>query len=431
MLNSDTEPAAEPPARVCHDDLVRYELDGVELWDGTAARGASRIVWEDGRGEGIRSLEPADAPDPRFDGLSVIPGLIDTHVHLIGYAGAPGGAEFFTWPLTTRPEEQVLHGLANARAALAAGVTTLRDLSADDVQFSLGRALAGGIVDGPRLLAHGMVGMTGGHADLFTPAAFPIRKPTADGPDACRRLVREYARAGADGIKVATSGGVLSQGDRAAWRNHTDAELDAIVDEAHALGLPVAAHAHSEDGIRRALDAGVDSIEHATLITAELAERAAAAGVTVAPTLLINDRIASGDPRYGSAESAEKARALVVRRDALLTDAAARGLDFVLGTDANGHHVRFGDEPDELRAMARVLGWSAERTLQAATSRAAAAVKRGDTLGKLEAGASADLVVVRGRPWLDLDALRPENVVAVVVRGRVLVGALPGGSVIR
>lgn len=419
------------PSRVCDDDEVRYELDGIEVWDGTAARGASRIVWDDGPAEGIRSLEAAAAPDPRFDGLSAIPGLIDTHVHLIGYAGATGGAEFFTWPLTTRPEEQVLHGLANARKALAAGVTTLRDLSADDVQFSLGRALAAGIVDGPRLFAHGMVGMTGGHADLFTPPAFPVRKPTADGPDACRRLVRGYARAGADGIKVATSGGVLSQGDRAAWRNHTDAELDAIVDEAHALGLPVAAHAHSEDGIRRALDAGVDSLEHATLITAELAQRAVAAGVTVAPTLLINDRIASGDPRFGTAESAEKARALVERRDALLTDAARHGVEFVLGTDANGHHVGFGDEPEELRAMARVLGWDAERTLQAATSRAAAAIGRGASLGKLAAGASADLVIVRGRPWVGLDALRPANIVAVVVRGRVLVGALPDGSLIQ
>lgn len=411
---------------------MRYELDGIDLWDGTAYRGVSRIEWEDGGG-GIRSVAPASSAQSAaaaagLAGLSVIPGLIDTHVHLIGYAGTAGGAEFFTWPLTTRPEEKTLHGLANARKALAAGVTTLRDLSADDVQFSLGRALAAGIVAGPRVLAHGMVGMTGGHADLFIPPAFPLRAPTADGVDACRRLVREFARAGADGIKVATSGGVLSRGDRAAWRNHTDAELDAIVDEAHALGLPVAAHAHSEGGIRRALDAGVDSLEHATLITAELADRAAATGVTVAPTLLINDRIASGDPLYASADAAQKAAELVGRRDALLADAAARGVDFVLGTDANGRHVGFGDEPDELRSMARVLGWSAERTLQAATSRAAAAIGRAGRLGELVEGASADLVIVRGRPWEDLGALRLESIVAVVVAGRALAGALPGSA---
>jgi imidazolonepropionase-like amidohydrolase len=393
-------------------------LDGVDLWDGAAHRGPSILRFaRSGADAVVASIEPSSAPS----GLSAIPGLIDTHVHLIGESTG-ARVDFLTWPLTTRAEERVLHGLANARRALAAGVTTLRDLAADDVQFSLRRALDAGVVAGPRLVAHGVVGMTGGHADLFTPPAIADRPPVADGVDECRRLVRRWARAGADGIKIATSGGVLSIGDEVAWRNHTRAEIAAIVDEAHALGMRVAAHAHTAAGIEVAQAEGVDSIEHGTLITADQAVRAARAGVTVAPTLLINERIAAG--RGASAEQAGAARELVVQRDALLRAAADAGVDLVLGTDANGFHVGFGEELEELRRMAAVLGWTAERALRAATANAADAIGRPD-LGRLVPGAKADLVIVDGRPWEDLDALRPDRVVAVISRGEVVSGALP------
>ena len=353
--------------------------------------------------------------------LSVIPGLIDSHVHVVGSAGdTPAG--FLTWPLVTRPEERVLHGLAHAQRALAGGVTTVRDLSADDIQFSLRRALDDGIVAGPRVLAHGMVSMTGGHGDLFTPPAVLTRPPVADGPDACRALVRHWARAGADGIKIATSGGVLSVGDKASWRNHTPQEIAAIVDEAHALGLPVAAHAHTAAGIDIALDHGVDSIEHATLLGVDQARRIVAAGLTVAPTLLINDRIAAGIGANG--EQASKARELVDHRNARLRSAADLGVDFVLGTDANGFHVRFGEQMDEVREMARLFGWSAERALRSATSAAGHAIRR-DDLGRLAVGAPADFIVLRGRPWESIDDLRVDAIVAVVSRGRLAHGSLP------
>jgi imidazolonepropionase-like amidohydrolase len=392
-------------------------LDGIDLWDGVEHRGASTIRFA---ASGADAVVAAVESSPARTGLSAIPGLIDTHVHLIGEStGRP--VDFLTWPLTTRVEERVLHGLANARRALEAGVTTLRDLAADDVQFSLRRALDAGVVAGPRLVAHGMVGMTGGHADLFTPPAIVDRPPVADGPDECRRLVRHWARAGADGIKIATSGGVLSLGDGPGWRNYTRAEIAAVVDEAHALGLRVAAHAHSEAGIGVAIEEGVDSIEHGTLITPAQAARVAAAGITLAPTLLINDRIAAG--RGASEEQAGKARTLIVQRDERLRAAADAGVDLVLGTDANGFHVGFGEEADEVRRMAEVLGWSAGRALAAATSRAAGAVGRPD-LGRLVPGAKADLVIVDGRPWEDLAALRPDRIVAVVSRGRVVAGSL-------
>ncbi|WP_375387836.1 amidohydrolase family protein [uncultured Amnibacterium sp.] len=396
------------------------DLEGVDLWDGTAHRGPSTLRFAHAGSDAVvASVEPASASS----GLTAVPGLIDTHVHLIGESTG-ARVDFLTWPLTTRAEERVLHGLANARRALAAGVTTLRDLAADDVQFSLRRALDAGVVQGPRLVAHGVVGMTGGHADLFTPPAVVDRPPVADGPDECRRLVRHWARSGSDGIKIATSGGVLSVGDRPGWRGYTRAEVAAIVDEAHALGLRVAAHAHTEAGIELALDEGVDSIEHGTLVTAEQAARIAAAGITVAPTLLINDRIAAG--RGASPEQAAKAVELVAERDQRLRAAVAAGVDLVLGTDANGFHVGFGEEHLELVRMAEVLGWSAERALRSATSRAAAAIGR-DDLGRLVPGAKADLVLVRGAPWRDLGALALEAIVAVVVRGRVVHGAVPPG----
>jgi imidazolonepropionase-like amidohydrolase len=392
-----------------------------DVWDGQRHLGPSEVRWSSsGRDAVIESVEPAAGAAARF---SLIPGLVDTHVHLIGYAG-DGRTDFLSWPLVTRPEEQVLHGLANARKALAAGVTTLRDLSADDVQFSLARALSAGVVEGPRVLAHGMVGMTAGHADMFIPAGFPLRKPTADGPDACRALVRTWARSGADGIKIATSGGVLSVGDKSSWRNYTRQEIAAIVDEAHALGLRVAAHAHTPEGIAIALDEGVDSIEHATLMTADQAERVIAAGVTVAPTLLINEVIAAGGGG-ASPEQATKAGELVGRRDALLRVAADAGVDFVLGTDANANHVLFGDQMAEVRRMAAVFGWSASRALEAATSRAAAALGRGEDLGMVRAGYLADFVILDGRPWEDIDSLRVENIIAVVSRGHVVSGSVP------
>ncbi|NEM91303.1 amidohydrolase family protein [Galbitalea soli] len=400
-------------------------LTGLDVWDGERYLGAATLEWSARGTDAVFDTVETTGAGAR-GGLTVIPGLIDTHVHLIGYAGA-GRPDFLTWPLVTRPEEQVLHGLAHARSGLAAGVTTMRDLSADDVQFSLRRAIDGGIVEGPRLLAHGMVGMTAGHGDLFIPPAFPLRKPTADGPDACRALVRQYARAGADGIKIATSGGVLSVGDKASWRNHTRAEIAAIVDEAHALSMRVAAHAHTAEGIAIALDEGVDSLEHATLMTPELADRAVRAGVTVAPTLLINEVIAAGGAG-ASAEQAEKAAELVGRRDALLRSAADAGVDFVLGTDANGHHVRFGDQPAEVRRMAEIFGWGAERALAAATSRAAAAIGRGSSLGRIAPGFAADFVVLRGAPWADIRELSVDRIVAVVSRGRVVAGSLEGLS---
>lgn len=393
-------------------------IDGITVWDGRSDAGLSCVEWE---GDRVVQLSPAQ--ENCWPDLCIIPGLVDTHVHLVGHAG-PGTADFATWPLTTAREEQVLHGAAHAQQAMRLGVTTMRDLAGDEAQIALRRAFDAGIVEGPRLVVHCVVGMTAGHCDLFVPAAVANRPPTADGPVECRRLVRTWARAGADGIKITTSGGVLSMGDRSEWRNYTREEIRAVVDEAHALGLPVAAHAHTAAGIEAAIEEGADSLEHGTLMTNQQAEKLAAKGTTVAPTLLINEAIAEERVPVPP-EARDKAAHLVAERDALLAYAAGAGVRFVLGTDANGHHVAFGDQMSEVRRMGEVLGWDAERALRAATSEAAGAVGLGPLVGVIAPGRGADLLVMRGRPWLDADHLNTDRLVAVVSRGRVVAGALP------
>jgi len=393
------------------------ELDGFALWDGERDRGPVRISWS---GDRIEAVDPA--PD-RHQGLAVIPGLVDTHVHLdtnaVNGAG-PGDA----WPLVTPPEEQAIHVLGHALRFAACGVTTLRDLAASPVQIAVGRALDEGAVLGPRLLAFGPVGMTAGHGDLFTPPRFRDRPPVADSPDQCRALVRTWAREGANGIKIYTSGGVLSMGDQVRWRNQTRAEIAATIDEAHALGMLVAAHSHTAEGIDIALAEGADSIEHGTGMTPGQFGPLTDRNVPVAPTLLINDILAAGGAGVRP-EAQRKAAAIVSGQATALRAAAEAGVRFVLGTDANGRFVRHGGQHLELRRMSESFGWSAERTLAAATSDAAAAIGMGDSIGRIAPGFAPDLVIVRGRPWQALEELTTENIVAVICRGQLVSGRVP------
>ncbi|MGA1838137.1 amidohydrolase family protein [Herbiconiux sp. 11R-BC] len=392
-------------------------LDGITVWNGTELIGPTRLEWS---GDDIVGTTGAD---DRFPGLSVIPGLVDTHVHLdtsVLDGAGPGDA----WPLVTPPEEKALHVAAHARKFAAYGVTTMRDLAASPIQIAVGRAFDQGVLEGPRLLSSGPVGMTAGHGDLFTPPRFRDRPPVADSPDECRRLVRQWAREGATGIKIYTSGGIFSMGDHVGWRNHTRAEIAATVDEAHALRMLVAAHSHTAEGITIALEEGVDSIEHATGVTPEQFEALVAANMPLSPTLLINDIVAAGGGSIRE-EASDKARDVVAGRDPAFLAAARAGVRFVLGTDANGRFVRHGGQLDELQAMKTAFEWSSERALISATSDAADSLGLGARLGRVAPGYAADFVVVRGRPWDELGDLVADNIVAVVSRGRLLAGALP------
>lgn len=394
-------------------------LEGIAIWDGVTARGASSIEWD---GDRITAIEATEAA-PGLSEYSIIPGLVDTHVHLGAYAGTTP-VDYFTWPLITPAEERVFHIAANAKKAAAAGVTTVRDLAGDENQLAVSRVFDAGILQGPRIVVHGQVGMTAGHGDLFIPPHYPHRAPVADSPDECRKLVRTWARAGANGVKIYTSGGVLSIGDKVGWRNQTIEEIRTTIDEAHALGMPVAAHTHSTLGVQIALDEGVDSIEHGTGISEEQWPELVTRNIPVAPTLMINDAIAEGRVPV-SLEAQEKAKAVVAERNAGFTGAGRAGVRFVLGTDANGTFVKFGDQFEELRLMKQMFDWSAERTLASGTSDAADVVGLGSVIGTLAEGYGADFIVIKGRPWENIDDLRVENIVAVVSRGSVVSGQLP------
>lgn len=391
------------------------------LWDGKTEIGPAKIAWDGGViqdvVQGRREKESGQ--------LSVIPGLIDTHVHLVHDAGDrdQSPAMRLAWGVITPEHEQVLHGAANALRALRGGVTTLFDKAADERQVAISHIFDQGIMPGPRVYTNCSVGMTGGHGDLFTPPAVTHRRHLADGVDECRKLVRYWARTGSDAIKITTSGGVLSVGDRNGWRNYTRAEVAAIIDESHALGMQVAAHAHTEDGIQTALDEGVDGLEHATAITEQQAKQAADHGVTIGPTLVILDKLVSGE-RPANPEQLGKALELHRNRRERLRAALSQGVIFRLATDSGGYRLAF-EAMEELRSMCDTLGMSPEDALRAGTSVAADAMKLGDRVGHLTPGLGADFVVIRGRPWQDISQLQPDNIVAVVCRGQVVQGALP------
>lgn len=372
-------------------------------------------------GDTIEAVVPdhavrATGADEVFDlaGRTLLPGLIDAHVHLLSSAGARRG-HVHLWNVVTPVEEQTLHAAANARAALRAGVTTVRDAAGARAEVAVKRAVADGVVEGARVVVAGFVGMTAGHGDLMTPAALTDRLfPTADGVDECRKLVREYARIGVDWIKICTSGGTLSLGDEGEWRNYTRAEVDAIVDEAHALGKRVAAHAHTARGIRVAVEAGVDTIEHGSGIDEKLAALMLEHGTVLCPTLSIAEYTRlHGAERGLPEESLRKGRELYERRLAAVRTAHEAGVPIIMGTDSN-NTLPFGRHADELRLLHELIGLTTDEAIVAATSAAARAL--GLRTGAIAPGHLADLLVVDGDPRADLGVLnRP---VAVFQGGR-------------
>jgi len=398
-------------------------LVGGSVIDGTGAGAREATVVIDGDRIGsVGAAVPGAARRIDVSGRTVMPGLIDAHVHLLAYAGE-GRRDVHLWSVTTFDEEQVLHGAANARKAVLAGFTTVRDMAGGRAEISLKHALDAFVLEGARVVAAGFVGMTGGHGDLFTPPAIP-RRPytTADGVDECRQAVRRHARDGADLIKICTSGGVLSLGDKNEWRNYTDEETRAIVDEAHALAMRVSAHAHTQSGIAQALDAGVDSIEHGSKLDAELAKRMAATGTRLCPTLSIHEQIRlHGKERGVPTESLAKAEALHEGRIAGARLAKEARVRIFCGTDSS-NVLPFGQHAWELQLLHREIGLTPMEAIVAATRDAAEAVGLGDRTGTLEPGKWADLLVVDGDPLADLAVLRdPARIRMVYREGRLLV----------
>jgi imidazolonepropionase-like amidohydrolase len=243
-----------------------------------------------------------------------------------------------------------------------------------------------------------------------------------DGPHECRKLVRQYARDGVDLIKICTSGGVLSVGDKSEWRNFTTEETQVIVDEAHALGKRVAAHAHTRSGIRQALEAGVDTLEHGSDLDDELIDLMLQQGTWLCPTLAISEFILTrGAERGVPPASLEKARAMRERSVASVRSAYQAGVRIFMGTDSCNTFA-FGSHAWELELMCHQLEMSPMEAIVAATSAAAAALDVNTLTGALLPGRMADVLVIDGDPIADIRVLQnADQIVGVFRNGRLVV----------
>ena len=348
-------------------------------------------------------------------GLTVLPGLIDCHVHLC--LGAEPDVVKAIGKET--PAETLLKAARLARQTLEAGVTTVRDVgSRDHAIFALKRAIDKGLTPGPRIVGAGLaVCMIGGHARFIG--------QEVEGSEQVRKAVREQIEAGAEVIKVIASGGVLTPGTSPDQAQMTLEELRSAVEEAGRAGRKVAAHAHGAAGMKNAINAGVHSIEHATLMDEEAVDLMQSHGVYMVPTLSALATTAACRRGCGIPDSAlEKARAMTKRHQASFRQAHRRGLLIAMGTDAGTPFNAHGDNAQELDRMV-AYGMSPMEAILASTSAAARLIGIEDQVGTLAPGKEADLLLVEGNPLHKIELLRDRSrVIGVMQAGRFVGGPL-------
>lgn len=342
-------------------------------------------------------LPDAAAGAERIDSptATIVPGLVDAHVHLVADAGPELAADVSASTATL-----TLRAVANARRHLAAGTTLVRDLGAPgDEAIAVGRAVEEGALAGPRVVAAGAaVTMTGGHIHYLG--------RVADGAGQVRLAVRENLARGARCVKVVATGGVLTRGLDPRRPAYGQEELDALVDEAHRLGLPVAAHAIGEGGVVAALRAGVDSVEHGMFLDHEAVDLLAASGARLVPTFsAVAGILEGGAPEWIK----ERARPVAAAQRSSFRAALAAGVRIVAGTDAGTPDNLHGSVAREVAFMV-AAGMEPLAALRAVTGEAAELLGAADR-GVLREGAAADVLVADGDALADVDALsRPLRV---------------------
>lgn len=346
----------------------------------------------------------------------VLPGLIDSHVHLTGENGP--SAELDAVKKTSA--DLVVDGAVYAQRTLRAGFTTVVDLGADpDAIYALRDGIAAGKLEGPRIVAAGIAGAHGSHADIhgYHPDILKLfaYPGLCSGADDCRRAVRQAVQRGADVIKTASTGGVMSNTAAGVGQQMFDDELAAIVQTAHQLGRRVACHAHGTDGINAALRAGVDSIEHGTYLDDESLRLMKRSGAYLVPTLLAGDTVArqAQTAEWMPPAVRDKARRVGPDMLAALRRAHDAGVNVAFGTDSgvSAH----GDNAREFALMVRA-GFSPLDAIRAATVWGAAHNRLSEEIGTLAPGKAADLIAVDGDPLQDVTRL--ERVVLVMKGGR-------------
>jgi len=405
---------------------VSVVIKDVRLIDGTGAtplEHASVLVRDDeivAIGSSNHMVCPRGSVEIHGAGCTVMPGLIDVHVHL----HTPAVKDRLAYEVKTSPMLKAFYVADNARRTLDAGFTTVRDAGGGMECLAAKQAIELGLAIGPRLLTSGVVAMTAGHADpAMGLANWPIRpEDTADGVDEVRKRVREHVRSGYDWIKICTTGGVLSAGDESWWRNYTLDEIKAITDEAHALGRRVASHAHGREGIVNAIVGGVDTVEHGIYLDDEILEMMIERDVYLVPTMTIGQAFRERATEVGLSEEAiRKGNAVMDVVMANMARAHQAGVKMVLGTDCSGNLARAGENAWELELMVQI-GMTPMEAIMAATGEAARAIGLGEITGTLEVGKKADLILVHGDPLQDISVLRDkESIVLVMKEGKVMV----------
>jgi imidazolonepropionase-like amidohydrolase len=386
-----------------------YVLKAARLFDGKSGAlvtpgivvvSAGKIV-----GVGGAAVVPAGAEVIELGDATLLPGFIDAHTHLtFPYSEDHKQERLDTLQKTVA--EQAIDATANARVTLMAGFTTVRDVgSSHYMDVGLRDAIRDGVVPGPRMLVtvHAL-GATGGHCDsedgyregLFGYESGPL-EGVINGPDQARYAVRLDHKYGADMIKVCASGGVLSPTDDVDTPQLTQEELNAIVDEAHALRRKTAAHAHGAEAAKRAIRAGIDSIEHGSFLDDEALEMMKARGTYYVPTLMAIQGLQEQFDRgvYMPPAIALKAHAAIGSLHLTFQKALAKGVKIGLGTDAAVYP--HGRNAEEFHQMVD-LGMKPADALKAGTSADADLLGISDKVGTLEAGKLADVVAVPGDP---------------------------------
>ncbi len=403
-------------------------LHNLALWpgEGPEAAPAMAILIDQGRFAAMAPAATLPAPEGAeivdAGGATAIPGLADVHVHLTTNSDFSAVVDNATYRALIPGAEKMLHGVRNGLRALAAGFTTLRVMGhRDGGDVQLADMIRRGLIPGPRLLvAPWVISMTGGRGDLFYPQAWP-RQPLdcADGVDECRLAVRTQRKMGAHFIKFTASAGLLSADDQPHWPNYTLAEMRAMVEEAHDCDLKVAAHAHAVEGIRRALAAGVDTLEHGSFLDDACIEEMLKRGTRLVPTLSISDFVLSRGAASGArADGLAKMKAVRATKVENIRKAIAAGVKVAMGTDASGNLCPFGQNARELEIYVEI-GMTPAQALETATVRAAEALGLEAEIGRIAPGRAADLVLVNGDPLSDISLLRkPGGIRAVFRDGR-------------
>jgi imidazolonepropionase-like amidohydrolase len=386
-------------------------IRAARLFDGTSEKivEPGLVVVSGGTIQSVGGLTiPLGATVIDLGDATLLPGFIDAHTHLtMDFNSDYDGARLLD--LTRTIPEQAIRATANARATLMAGFTTVRDVgSGQFIDVGLRNAIDAGVTPGPRMLvAVHSLGSTGGHCDEGAGFRFGLlnhetgpEDGVINSPDQARYAVRFNIKYGADVIKTCASGGVLSPADDVDVPQLSQAELNALVEEAHTLRRKTAAHAHGAEAAKRAIRAGIDSIEHGTFLDDEALRMMHDKGVFLVPTLAT--RVGLGSSKFPPAVQAKAERAMA-QQDAMVRRALALGVRIAVGTDAAVYP--HGENAREFALLA-ADGMSPAQALMAGTSSAAELLGLKEKIGALKPGMAADIVAVPGNPLDDIGATR-------------------------